>query len=149
MSICVTSWFLHCPSLGPPTPDRLLGAILTIQFLFLRFYLFIFRQRGGREKEKERNINVWLPLTRPLLGTWSTTQASWLGIQLATLWFAGWCSIHWATPARAQFVLYFHISGSILLACLFCCLGSTYRWDHMVFVFHQLAYFTQHNALFF
>ena len=32
------------------------------------FYLFIFRQREGREKERERNINVWLPLMRPLLG---------------------------------------------------------------------------------
>ena len=29
----------------------------------------------GREKERERNISVWLPLTRPLLGTWPTTQA--------------------------------------------------------------------------
>ena len=27
------------------------------------------------EKERERNINVWLPLTRPLLGTWPATQA--------------------------------------------------------------------------
>ena len=29
----------------------------------------------------------------------------------------------------------FHVSGSILLTCLFGCLGFTYRWDHMVFVF--------------
>ena len=41
-----------------------------------------------------------------------------------------------------QIVLYFNVSGYILLACLFCWLGSTYRWDHMVFVFHHLAYFT-------
>ena len=41
--------------------------------LFLkRFYLFIFREQG-REGERERNINVWLPLARPPLGT--TTQA--------------------------------------------------------------------------
>ena len=35
--------------------------------IFKRCYLFIFRQRGweGREKERERNIDVWLPLTRP------------------------------------------------------------------------------------
>ena len=26
-------------------------------------------------EEKERNISVWLPLTRPMLGTWPTTQA--------------------------------------------------------------------------
>ena len=43
---------------------------------------------------------------------------------------------------HCQFVPYFHISGSILLTCLFCWLGSTYRWDHMVFVFYHLVYFT-------
>ena len=41
-----------------------------------------------------------------------------------------------------QFVLYFNVSSYILLACLFCWLCSTYRWDHMVFVFHSLTYFT-------
>ena len=35
---------------------------------FLRFYLFIFRE-WGREGERKRNINVWLPLIRPPLGT--------------------------------------------------------------------------------
>ena len=34
-----------------------------------------------------------------------------------------------------------HASGSIVLVC-FCSLGSSYRWDHMVFVFHHLVYFT-------
>ena len=37
-------------------------------------YLLIFRERG-REKERERNINAWLPLKCPLLGTWPATQA--------------------------------------------------------------------------
>ena len=36
-------------------------------------YLFIFRQRG--KGGREGNISVWLPLMRPLLGTWPTTQA--------------------------------------------------------------------------
>ena len=36
---------------------------------FLKNILFIFRERG-REKERERNISVWLPLEHPLLGTW-------------------------------------------------------------------------------
>ena len=36
----------------------------------------------------------------------------------------------------------FSVSGSILLMCLFCWLASTYGWDHVVFVFHHLAYFT-------
>ena len=45
-----------------------------------RFYLFVFRERGregkrGEGKEKEKNINVWLPLKRAPLGTWPATQA--------------------------------------------------------------------------
>ena len=36
-----------------------------------------------------------------------------------------------------QFVLYFHVSGSILLVCLFCWLGSTHRWwDHLVIIWY-------------
>ena len=46
-----------------------------------------------------------------------------------------------------QFALYFNVTGYILLACLFCWLGSTYRWDHMVFVFHHLAYFTFSSSM--
>ena len=41
-------------------------------FVFLkRFYLFLERER---EEDREGNIRVWLPLKRPLLGTWPTTQ---------------------------------------------------------------------------
>ena len=43
-------------------------------FLFSRIYLFIFIERG-REGERVGNINVWLSLACPLLGTWPTTQA--------------------------------------------------------------------------
>ena len=41
---------------------------------FKDFILFHFIFREG-EGEKERNINVWLPLMHPLLGTWPATQA--------------------------------------------------------------------------
>ena len=37
-------------------------------------YLFLERGREG-EREKEGNINVWLPPARHLLETWPTTQA--------------------------------------------------------------------------
>ena len=43
-------------------------------FFFVRFYLFIFKERG-RAGDMERNINVWLPLACPQLGTWPSTQA--------------------------------------------------------------------------
>ena len=58
--------------------------------------LFIYFQRGkGREKERERNIRVWLPLMGPLLGTWPTTQACALTRNgMVTLGFAGHHSIH-------------------------------------------------------
>ena len=57
--------------------------------LFLRFFLLL--ERGeGREKEGERNMKVWLPLTCPLTGTWPAPQAyTPLGIQMATLLFSG------------------------------------------------------------
>ena len=39
-------------------------------------FIYLFLERGeGREKERERHTNVWLPLARPLLGTRPTTQA--------------------------------------------------------------------------
>ena len=44
-----------------------------LKHLFKGFYLFIFRERG-REEGREGNINVWLPLTCPILGTWMATQ---------------------------------------------------------------------------
>ena len=52
-----------------------------------KFYLFLDRGEG-REKEK-RNIFVWLPLMRPLLGTWLATQVrARTGNTNVTLWFA-------------------------------------------------------------
>ena len=43
---------------------------------FKKSFIYLFLNRGeGREKERERNVSVWLPLVRPLLRTWPTTQA--------------------------------------------------------------------------
>ena len=46
------------------------------EFLFFKKdFSYLFVERGeGKEKERERNINVWLPLMHSLLGTWRTTQ---------------------------------------------------------------------------
>ena len=84
---------------------------------FLRFYLFIFRERG---KEGEREISMcgclshapyWGPGLQP-------RHVPWLGIKPVNLWFAGWCSIHWATPARA----------------------ATYSWESYRFSFRFLVH---------
>ena len=72
-----------------------------MHFFFLQT-LFIFRGER-REKEKERNINVWLPLVHtPNWGPGlQPRHVPWLGIEPVTLWFTGWCSVFWATPTRA------------------------------------------------
>ena len=79
--------------------------LLNCHFSFYKFYLFLER-REGREKERERNINVWdmsclshAPKCGPVL---QSRHVPWLGIELATLWFTASCSIPWATPTRAK-----------------------------------------------
>ena len=37
-------------------------------------FLYLFLE-GKEGRKRERNISVWLPLVRPLLGTWPETQA--------------------------------------------------------------------------
>ena len=47
-------------------------------FIFIYFYFlkdFIYFWSGKKGEREERNINVRLPLVRPLLGTWPATQA--------------------------------------------------------------------------
>ena len=62
-------------------------------FFFLRFYLFLDRGEG-REKERERKINVWYCLSHP--PHWGPGLqprcVPWLGIEPVTLWFTGWHS---------------------------------------------------------
>ena len=91
-------------------------------------FIYLFLEKG-REGEMERNINVWLPLTCPLLGTWPATQACALGIELVTLWFTGWFSIHWATSARAEFSKLL-IHGFVWLGFLF--ESVSYSWPYSV-----------------
>ena len=52
------------------------GSVFLFPFFLKKYFIYLFLEREeGREKERERNINVWLPLIRPLLGTWPVTQA--------------------------------------------------------------------------
>ena len=53
-------------------PDPVGDAVFLKDFIYL-----ILEREEGREKEKvrERNISVWLPLVRPSVGTWPATQA--------------------------------------------------------------------------
>ena len=37
--------------------------------------MYLFLEKGEGREERERNINVWLPLAWRQLGTWPATQA--------------------------------------------------------------------------
>ena len=71
---------------------------------FLKGFYLLLERREGREKERERNINAWLPFLHPL--HWGPgpqpRHVPWLEIEPATLWFTGQHSILWATPVRAN-----------------------------------------------
>ena len=78
-----------------------------VSFLFLKKdFIYLFLERGeGREKERVRHSNVWLLLAHPHQRPKPQPRhVPWLGIELATLWFSGRHSIHWATPARAIYI---------------------------------------------
>ena len=63
--------------LGRTRSSRSEGIACTVPEVFMDFlkiyFIYLLLERG-REKE-ERNINVWLPLVRPLLGIWPAAQA--------------------------------------------------------------------------
>ena len=93
-------------------------------FVFKRFYLFIFREterEGEREGEKHGCVRETLISYLPHTPNWEPglepRHVPWLGTELVTFWFAGWCSIHWATLARAR--------RTFLISCTF--LKSSYQ----------------------
>ena len=72
----------YCPERPECAKGSIKGEILPSRGYFgnllVAFVLekILFLERGEvREKERERNITVWLPLAYPQPGTWSATQA--------------------------------------------------------------------------
>ena len=83
--------------------------ILTVKInYFLRFLKKILERWEG--KERERNINVWLPLMCPQLGTWPATQACALtGNQTSDPLICRLALNHWGTPASAKKLTIFKV----------------------------------------
>ena len=113
-SVVYSGWFLHNLVIIPDWSRKEVSvastyscAILDLSAVFILFFkiFYLFLERGeGTEKERERETSMcvclscaphWGPGLQP-------RNVPWLGITLATLCFTVWCSIHWATPARAQ-----------------------------------------------
>ena len=75
---------------------------LNVFHVFLTsFYLFILERGREGEREGEKSM-CGCPSCAPCWGSGlQPGYVPWLGIEPVTLWFTGWCSIHWATPAKA------------------------------------------------
>ena len=78
------------------SPYLLSLQVMEIKKNFLKDFIYLFLQRGeGKEKERKRNINVWLPLVHPLLGIWPATQACDLtGSRTGNPLVRSWHSVH-------------------------------------------------------
>ena len=93
--------------------------------------------REGKEEREKHQCMVASrvpPTRRP---GQKPRHVPWLGMEPATLWFTGWHSIHWATPARAQFILnkwnnFLEIHSYLLRAYL--CAGIVLSTGHIVVV---------------
>ena len=67
---------------------------------FKKDAIYLFLERG-RESEREGEKHHCVVASHmPPTGDLALSPG--MGIELVTLWFAVWCSIHWATPARAK-----------------------------------------------
>ena len=93
-------------------------------FYFLQILFIIFRRRNGREKERERNINIrntgMCLANCPVLGlNLRLRHVPWLGIELLTLCFVGQYPTNWATPVRGG-VIFRSLFWSLIIVCSLC-----------------------------
>ena len=102
------AWALQLKVYYTPALFLLFSALDNLYFFF-KDLVHLFLERGeGRENERERNNNVWLPLTWPPLETWPAAQVrARTGKRTGDPLVLSLCSSHWATPSRAQVLLLF------------------------------------------
>ena len=53
---------------------RVVGDYHTVFYIFLKDFIYFLKREEGKEKERERNINVWLPLAFPSWGPGSQSR---------------------------------------------------------------------------
>ena len=104
-------------------------------------FIYLFLDRGeGKKKEKEGNrmcgcllcTSNWRPGPQPRHVPWSV-------IEPVILWFTGWHSIHWATPARAEQDIFWHLLPCLPFSILFFFLKHSSF--HVVSLYVNLTHF--------
>ena len=86
-------------------------------FFFKDFIYLFLERREGKEKERERNINVWLLLMCPLLGTWPATQACALDWELNQRPFSSQaCTQSTELHHPGLFEMFYHFSSYIYIS---------------------------------
>ena len=73
----ITQSFKYIISLSQHfSPQLIVFCIYLVFYCFVWDFSYLFLERGVEQvEERERNIDVWLPLVCPQMGTWPTTQA--------------------------------------------------------------------------
>ena len=113
------SWvFLHVFSYIPVDIFKWYIQEQYLRRIFFLKILFIHLQREGKgerrkgeggEKERETSMCERNIHRLPLAHNWGPgrqpSHVPWQKIDLRTFWFAGQCSIHWVTPARAREII--------------------------------------------
>ena len=104
---------------------------------------FTYLREGGREEEREGEETSmcgclscalhWGPGPQP-------RHVPWLGIEPLTFGFSGRCSIHWATPARAQLTSFYVLA-------LYCDFAEYICWIYLLVLVCKNGFFTQSHAI--
>ena len=89
--------------------------------MYVCMYLFFLEREGKSGRKKRRVISVCgCLLHSPNWGHGlQPRHVPWLGIEPVTLWFTSQHSIHWATPARAVFCLFYWSHEWPVLVCVY------------------------------
>ena len=89
--------------------------LFSVSFILFFKDLFLEKGKGGRKRGRETSVCGCLSRV-PYGGPGpQPRRVSWPGIQPATLWLAGQCSVHWATPAGAGVCIFLSLLATYLL----------------------------------
>ena len=105
-----TFWFTGWCPINWAMPPRTSCFLKKFMELYTLRFIYLFLERwGGREIERERNID-WLP--QPWTGP-AMRACALIRIEPMTFQFVGWCPNNWATPVRALCLFWFVFNCSL------------------------------------